>query len=196
MKKIWFVITCLSAAALTLAGCGGERQVKSGVDVTIEGGGEFPQFLAGKWKDKESKWEIVFEPNGVISSVLMGPIDKLMKPGQITTVDTLKGDKAGIGVYEPGEWMVNYSPASRELTVKVSLKNFYYEWGDELIEGDSIDIFGGPISQDGNVWQAEWTSFPHYIVSTPEHPNFDLTKGMIDENGITTTLTFKKMPPE
>jgi hypothetical protein len=187
MKWLMILFGCVF---LLFGGCQEVSHNKSSVDVIIEDGGEFPPFLVGKWKDKEQGWEIVFEPDGTISSALMGPIDKVMKPGQVTTVETITGGK---GVYEPGEWMVDYSPTSRELTVKISLKNFYFELGDGLLEGDCIDIFAGPISQDGNVWQVEWFSFPHYIIRTPQtSPYVELD---LRDNGFTTNLTFEKIAP-
>jgi hypothetical protein len=102
----------------------------------------------------------------------------------------------GKGVYEPGNWTVGYAPTRRELTVMISLKNFYAELEDGRLEGDCVDVFAGPISQDGNVWRAEWTNFPHYILRTPKDPYLELTKDLVDENGITSTLFFEKIEPK
>ena len=114
-----------------------------------------------------------------------------MKPGEVTTVPMKKGGK---GVYEPGEWMVYYAPVEREMMVKISLENFYVELGEDVLEGNSTDIFNGPISQDGTLWQVNWTSYFDYVAHTAENPNFPITE---DPNlGISYTLIFEKVTEE
>ncbi|GAJ19845.1 unnamed protein product, partial [marine sediment metagenome] len=107
-----------------LAGC--QNANRGGVEVFIEGDGEFPEFLVGRWKADKHGWQFVFEPDGAISSAVISLGRVRMKPGEITTVP-MKMD--GKGIFEPGEWMVHYAPVGRELTVKISLKNFYVELG-------------------------------------------------------------------
>lgn len=114
-----------------------------------------------------------------------------MKPGEVTTVPMKLGGK---GVYEPGEWMVYYTPDDQELMVKISLKNFYVELGKDSLEGKSTDIFNGPIPQDGKLWRVNWTSYFDYVAHTAEHPNFPITE---DPNrGISQTLIFEKVAEE
>jgi len=171
-----------------LAGC---QNTNRGVEVIIEGDGEFPEFLVGEWKADKDGWEFVFEPDGTISSAVISLGRVRLKPGEVTTVPMKMGGK---GVFEPGEWMVHYAPAGRELTVKISLKNFYVELGKGVVEGKSTDIFAGPISQDGKVWQADWTGFPDYTAHTAEYPNFNLSEGT--DAGISKTLVFEKVTEE
>jgi len=177
-----------------LSGCQSPTQLsssKTGVEVTIENGGEFPEFMVGKWKaNKKSGWELVFEPDGTISSAVISFGRVKMKPGEITTVPMQRNGK---GVFEPGEWLVHYAPPSRELTVKVSLKNFYVELGKDVLEGKSTDIFVGTISEDGKVWLVDWTSFFHCTAHTDKYPNFDLSA---DPNyGASKSLIFEKVTP-
>jgi hypothetical protein len=63
--------------------------------------------------------------------------------------------------------------------------------GDNILEGKSTDTFVGPVSEDGETWQAEWTSFPQYTAHTPEHPNFDMSSDQL--YGISKQLTFTKV---
>ena len=103
MKRVLVLsIYVLCSAALT--GC--QQQAKSDMsagtsdmsagkmEVFIEGGGQFPEFLVGKWKGGNR--ELVFEPDGKISRarISMGEID--VTPGRITTVPTRGGGTIGI----------------------------------------------------------------------------------------------------
>jgi hypothetical protein len=174
-----------------LLGLWGCQNANRGVEVIIEGDGEFPEFLVGVWKADKGGWEFVFEPDGTISSAVITMGRVRMKPGEVTTVPMKMGGK---GVFEPGEWMVYYAPAGRELMVRILLKNMYVELGKDVLEGKSTDVFAGPISQDGTLWQVEWTSFPYYVAHTAENPNFIMTE---DPNvGISDFLVFEKVTEE
>ena len=184
MKQLLVLFGC----CVILSGLAGCQNANRGVEVIIEGGGEFPEFLVGRWKADKHGWEFVFEPDGAISSAVISLGRVRIRPGEITTVPMKMGGK---GVFEPGEWMVYYAPAGRELTVKISLKNFYMELGEDVLEGKSTDIFAGPISQDGKVWLADWTSFPDYTAHTAKYPNFKMSG---DPNqGVTDSLIFEKV---
>ena len=155
MMKQLVIFLGSSIFILGLMGCQGLSQAdlpKSDVDVIVEGGEEFPETLAGTWKANEQGWEIVFEPNGVISSAVhtLGRIR--MKPNQVTKMP-MKGQ--GEGVFECGVWTVYYKPDNRELTVEIVVENFRAELGSGLLEGSSLDVFIGPVSEDGNTWWAE-----------------------------------------
>ena len=184
-------LVLLAGCAVVLAGLVGCQNANSGVDVIIEGGGEFPEFLVGVWKSDKDGWEFVFEPDGTISSAVISLGRVRMKPGEVTTVPMKMGGK---GVYEPGEWVVHYTPAGRELMVKISLKNLYVEMGESVLEGKSTDIFAGSIIQEGKVWQVNWTSFPDYVAHTAEHPNFRMSED--PDSGISKILIFEKVTPE
>jgi hypothetical protein len=184
MNRLLVLLVC-GLSIFLLSGCQGPAGNTSGVDVIIEGDGEFPDFLVGGW------WEFVFEPDGTLSSAVVSLGRVRMKPGEVTTVPMKMGGK---GIYEPGEWVVHYVPDGRELMVKISLKNFYAKLGEDILEGKSTDIFAGPISQNGKVWQVNWTSFPDYVVHTAKHPNFRMSED--PDYGLSKTLIFEKVTEE
>ncbi len=187
MKRL--LVCCLYV--VLLIGCQSAGRSKSGVDVFIEGGGEFPQSLAGTWRSDKHYWQIVFEPDGSISSAVITLGGVRMKPGEITTVPMKRGGK---GIYKPGQWLVHYIPTSRELTVKISLENFHAELGNDILEGKSTDIFIGKVSEDGKVWLVDWTSFPDYTAHTAKYPDFKMYE---DPNYVVPkALVFEKVVTE
>lgn len=170
MKQLVLFAGCAVVLA-GLVGCQGLSGNKSGVEVIIEGDGEFPESLAGVWKADKGVWEFVFEPDGTLSSAVTSLGSVRMKPGEVTTVPLKMGGK---GIFEPGDWFVQYSPDRRELVVEIFLKHFYTELGEGILEGKRTDIFIGTVSEDGREWSAEWFNFPEYIVHTQEHQNYKL----------------------
>jgi len=190
MKRLSALLIC-GFFVFLLNGCQDSAADRSGVEVIIDGDEGFPEFLVGRWKADKNGWEFVFEEDGAISSAVITLGKVRMKPGQVTTVPMKKGGK---GIYEPGEWLVQYTAAERELIVKISLKNFHLELGENVIEGNSIDVFAGQVSEDGDYWPVEWTTFPRYTAHTAEHPNF---KFYDDPNESSTkSLVFEKVKEE
>lgn len=190
MKKL-VLLAGFAAVLSELVGCQTTAKQTAAIEVIIDGNGEFPQFLVGTWKADKYGWEFVFEPDGTISSAVIALGRVRMKPGQKTTIPMKKGGK---GVFEPGQWLVQYIPTDRELMVKISLKNFYTELGGGVLEGKSTDIFVGTISDDGKLWYVDWIGFPVYTAHTAKYPNFDLSA---DPNyGVSKTLVFEKVTPE
>jgi hypothetical protein len=186
MKRMFIFL--LGGIVIFLLGSCQRPVTKPGkVEVLIEGNGQFPGFLVGRWKDKKEGWEFTFEPNGAISSAVFSLGRVTMKPGQITRVPAKMG---GEGIFEPGEWEVYYTPSSRELTVRVSLKDFRVQMGDNALAGKSTDVFVGPVSEDGKLWHVEWVSLPDYTASISKQGNVKLP---VDPNyGIINTLLFEK----
>ena len=158
-----FVVTLVP-----LAGC---QQAGSSVEVLVADGGKFPEFLAGKWREKENGWEFVIEPDGKISSLVHTIGRVTIRPGRTTTVPMIKKGK---GVYEPGPWLVYYAPDELELTIKVSLRHFLARFGKNRIVGESTDIFAGTVEPNSNFWTADWTSYPEYIVTTDTYKDYKL----------------------
>ena len=190
MKQLLVLVGCAVLLSV-IGGCQSTAGNTSGVDVIIEGGGEFPEFIVGKWKADKDGWEFVFEPDGTISSAVISLGRVRMKPGEATTVPMKMGGK---GIFEPGEWMVHYAPAGRELMVRITLKNLYVEMGENVLEGKSTDIFAGPVLQDDKVWPVEWTNFPDYVAHTAEHPDFRMSED--PDYGLSKTLIFEKVTEE
>ncbi|GAF71377.1 unnamed protein product, partial [marine sediment metagenome] len=67
MKQL-LVLAGFAVLLLGLAGC---QNVNRGVEVIIEGGGEFPASLAGTWKAEGRPWKITLNPNGTVASVVI-----------------------------------------------------------------------------------------------------------------------------
>lgn len=183
MKRL---IALLGCAVLLFSGCQGLGRDKSGVEVIIEGDGQFPESLAGKWRANRGFWELVFEPDGKISSAVihMGAVE--MIPGKVTRFATRYGGK---GVFEPGLWSVQYSPDTRELLVEVVIEHFYHDIGDSAIEGSITDILVGPVSENGEWWEAEWFSFGRLVAHIPEPNEFY----NVDEPEYRGPLNFEKV---
>jgi len=171
MRRLALLLVC-SAFTSVLGGCQGLAPKRSGVEVIIDGDGQFPDFLVGKWIADTGGWEIVFEPGGRISSAVVSLGRVTMKPGQVTTVPMQLGGK---GVFEPGLWVVQYSHQQRELLVEITIERFRVELGKSVLRGKTRDIFVGSISADGTLWWAERFSFPEYIADTKKYPNHALT---------------------
>ncbi len=151
-----------------LHGC---QNPDSKVEVIIEGDGAFPDFLVGTWKADTGGWEIVFDPNGAISSAVISLGQVRMKPGQVTTVPMQQGGK---GVFKPGPWMVRYSPSQRELLVEITIKEFRTQRGSDVLKGSKHDILVGSVSADGKLWWAERFSRAQYIADTKQYHNRQL----------------------
>ncbi|MHC4431058.1 MAG: hypothetical protein ACYTBS_04390 [Planctomycetota bacterium] len=171
MKWIVPLLLC-GLSILSCSGCRASADSPPAVEVVIDGNGQFPDFLVGTWKADSGGWEIVFEPNGTISSAVVSLGRVRMKPGQVTTVPMKLG---GRGVFEAGPWAVQYSPERRELVVEIAIANFRVELGDSVVKGRTLNIFAGSVSKDGRTWWANRFSFPEYVADTKKYRNYRLT---------------------
>lgn len=175
MKQLVFPLLC-GLSVLLHGGCHRSVQDRPAVEVRIEGDGQFPEFLVGTWKADKGGWEIVFEPNGTISSAVVSLGRVRIKPGQTTTVPMKLGGK---GVFEAGPWAVEYLPERRELTVEIAIASFRVELGDGVVKGRTLDVFTGSISADGRSWWANRFSFPEYVADTKKYRDHKL---IVDPN--------------
>ncbi len=171
MKQLVPLLLC-GLSAFSYSGCHGSAESQPAVEVVIDGDGQFPDFLVGAWKADSGGWEIVFEPNGTISSVVVSLGRVRMKPGQVTTVPMKLGGK---GVFEAGPWAVQYSPERRELVVEIAIASFRVELGGGVVKGRTLDIFTGSVSGDGRSWWANRFSFPEYVADTKKYRDHKLT---------------------
>ncbi len=171
MKQLILLLLC-GLSVFSCSGCHGPAESLPAVEVVIDGDGQFPDFLVGTWKADSGGWEIVFEPDGTISSAVVSLGRVRMKPGQVTTVPMKLGGK---GVFEAGPWAVQYSPERRELVVEIAIASFRVELGDDVLKGRTLDIFTGSISADGRSWWANRFSFPEYVADTKKYRDHKLT---------------------
>jgi hypothetical protein len=161
------------------------------VNVVIEGPGNFPTALAGRWRADRDGWEFVFARDGRIVSAVVGLGRVEIEPGRTVTLPTRSGGKS---VFEPGQWIVHYVPQSRQLTVNIVLDHVRIDMAGTILEGDSADLFSGAIQPDDGVWQVQWTTFSHYTIQAPGEPVKELST---DETyGETKALTFQKVPAQ
>ena len=148
MKLSATIITCCLVLSL-LSGCQDPRR---GVEVIIDGAGQFPDELVGKWVDQKEDWEFVFEPDGRISTSVIALGKVRIVPGEVTRFPTRFGGK---GIFEPGLWTVTYHPEGRELAVEVVIEYFLQDVGNHSMEGHTRDLLVGPVSEDGRRWDVD-----------------------------------------
>lgn len=170
MRNILVISSCCFFIFLS-TGCQSQAGSKSGVEVIIDGGGEFPEFLVGKWKADKGGWEINFVPGGKISSAVVSLGKVRLTPGEIAKTQMVLGGK---GIFKPGKWTVQYAPQKRELGVNIIIENFRVELGGDVVQGRTRDFFIGQVSADGQVWWADRYNFPEYIVDTEKYQNYKL----------------------
>jgi hypothetical protein len=168
MKRFVLLLFC-AFLAVVFTGC--RNPAANGVEVTVDGIGQFPEFLAGTWKAEEGGWEFVFEPDGKISSAIASIGRVKLQPGRTTTVPMQMGGKS---IYKPGLWSVQYSHQQRELIVEIAIDHFRVELGDDVIQGRTRDFFVGSVSADGKSWWTDRLSFPEYVVDTDKYHNYKL----------------------
>ncbi len=161
MKKSCLFLLAVTLVLTCLTGC----QTLNPVEVIIDGEGKFPASMAGTWKANRSKWKITFEEDGTISSAVINMGNRRIVPGQTRRVPLKKGGK---GIYEPGQWTVQYSPDSRELIVEIVMAHIRLEMGGRIIDGSASDTFMGVVSEDGKTWIALWNSVPDYTAYVPD----------------------------
>ena len=170
MERLLILFVC-SLAVFIPIGCQNPTKLKSGVDVIVDGEGQFPASLAGTWKSNDGVWEIVFDAEGKISSAIISLGRVRIKPGQVTTVPMKLGGK---GIFEPGQWTVQYLQEQRELIVEIKIDYFRTELGDDIVKGRTHDFFVGSVSEDGKLWWADRFTFPEYIADTEKYQNYKL----------------------
>ncbi len=191
MKQVSCILLTSVIVVLILTGCEGWSRNKNGVKVIIEGGGEFPQSLVGRWKADDYYWQFVFEPNGTISSMVFNMGATEVIPGRTATFPTKGGGEA---TFKPGPWTVRYNPQFRELTVEIIMDYIHFEMGPGLLEGKRKDVFIGEVSEDSKVWRADLFNFPDYIAYTSTGPK-RLTISQEAES-YTGIITFRKIEEE
>jgi hypothetical protein len=185
MKVLYGITLCF-----LLAGC---RTPKTGprdnLHVIVEGGGAFPAALAGRWQADRHGWEMAFEPDGRIASVVLSLGRVEVSPGAKATIPTRGG---GQGTFQSGLWTVHYDPATEQLAVKIAMDHIRVEMAGNTLEGKSIDVFSGPISTANGAWRAQWSAFTQYKVRDAQGQETDLSTDTT--YGETQALVFRKAP--
>jgi len=170
MKKNWFVIICLSALLAILSGCEGGHQAQK-VDEkgkTVDTN-SFPAFLAGTWQadtGANGVWRFVLTPDGRVSEVV-DMWQEVLHANKTTDFNMEDGPSH----ITAGNFYVGYQPSKRVLSVTIELKDIHIFMPSRfLLDANSTDYFTGPISEDGNTWNAERIEIFSFS-DLPQDPN-------------------------
>jgi len=179
MRILGAVISCAVIVLVFLSGC--HWPTKSGqnpnmVIITTDSK-PFPKELAGKWTSEKSKWEFTIEKDGAVSSILHPFGLVTIIPGKTTNVPLIDEGKAEL---KAGKCVVQYTQQSRELIIEVNIDQMKWKKSKEILEGSVKDILWGKVSDDGTMWEAQWQTFPKYIVTTEGYNKYELP---MDEGG-------------
>jgi hypothetical protein len=126
--------------------------------------GRFPAYLAGTWRAEEGPWQIVLTPDGRVDSAVVS-WEEVMRPNQTTKFKMQDGN---ISHLTAGDFFVKYRPADRVLLVSIELKEIQIYLPGGVVEGDSVEIFEGPISSDGTTWSPDKTTIFDYGPDWPQ----------------------------
>ena len=149
------IITLVSAATLisTCSGC----QVLNGRSARKKI--PLPADVAGVWRAREGDWAIALDLNATVSWFLF-PTGKVnVRPNRTTTVEMKDGQKS---TFTGGDCIVDYAPTTRELYVSLEMKNIHIAYLHNVVDGNSVDRFVGPVSEDGKVWTTDWIKMFDY----------------------------------
>jgi len=152
----------LVLAWIILSTCGCPTNQRSANKVML------PPDIAGTWKARKDPWKIILSPDGTVSSAVidMGTVE--VRPNKTTKVEMRDGQ---FSTYKAGDCIVEYTPATRDLYVSVEMEQIHVVYLDNVIDGNSIDRFAGPVSQDGKTWIADWIKVFDYGPRFPQDPN-------------------------
>ena len=167
MRNVLCIFGCLLMLAV-LSGCNGKHPAQKGDEETADVN-TFPKFLVGTWTAEieggGGLWQFVFTSDGRISSVV-DIWQEVLHANQTTDFNMPDGPSH----ITAGDFSVAYRSDKRELSVSTELKDIHIFLPGLLIDANSIDCFAGPISEDGNTWNAEHTSIFSFS-DLPQDPN-------------------------
>jgi hypothetical protein len=127
-----------------------------------------PPHVAGAWKAQDSPWKIVLASDGTVSSFILPMGNVLVKPNSTTKVEMLDGS---FSTFTAGDCIVEYDPDTRELFVDIQMERIHVVFMDNVIDGNSVNVFAGPVSEDGKNWYADFTEIFDYGPRFPQDPN-------------------------
>ncbi len=150
------------------------------VEVIVEGGGAFPDFLVGNWKGNKDQWGIAFAHDGSISEVRISLGSVKLVPSKKTILPTRDGGEA---IYIPGDWTVVYMPKTHELAVRIMVSYINIGIGENSLIGKQEYTLEGTINEEGNIWET--------IVS--DYPEFELLPTSPEDVPFTSEVVFAKV---
>jgi hypothetical protein len=137
-----------------------------------------PPDIVGTWKAQNSPWKIVLSPDGAVSSAVISMGEIEIKPNQTTKAEMKDGS---VSSFKAGDCIVQYNPATRELFVSIEMEKVDVKFLNNVITGNSIDRFIGPVSEDGKFWKADWITVYDYGPRFPQDPNDIVAKPLVFE---------------
>ncbi len=160
MKRLTILFGCVF---LLFSGCQEPSHSKSGCS-------KFPPSLAGTWKAQGSKWQVTLAPDGkVVSLVNAIGSSMVIAEGEMFFEE---GPKKGTFLrFVFGPCFTNYNLATRELGVTVTMKDFYMQLPDKVLEEDMKYRITGPVSEDSNRWDAKLFVYITPKGGQPTDPN-------------------------
>ncbi len=163
MKQLLMLLVFALCVLPELGGCREQVSYKNNVgDLS-----EFPQFPAGTWKADKDGWELVFEPNGTISSAVI-PLGRVrIRPNQTTKIQGRLGEP---GIFEAGDCVLEYGPESGKISITIDMKHIYAEISGGILDGTCEYFITGSIQKDRKTWEATVFSVLDLDVLKPD-PN-------------------------
>ena len=160
----WYgYLTLLLIATTIVCGCENTQPMRlpnNGINASVKGGGDFPEFLVGVWEAKlrgKVVWGMKFERDGSISKIVhgvAGPV-KLADGG----IFEEGPDKGTFCLFEMGPCEAEYEPKKRMLRVKIFVDHYHMKFPNGDLTGRSEDYFEGAVLKDGKTWNVEWRCY-------------------------------------
>jgi hypothetical protein len=157
MKNVISILVCSFLTLVCLTGCNGPASSKA-----------FPPDIAGTWQADGSAWKIVLSKDGKVKSALVSLGEAEVRPNKTTKFEMRTGEISHITA---GDCIAEYKPVKRELFVSIELKDIYIAFPAEALTGNTLDIFKGPVSEDGKTWNAEQITVFNYGPRFPQDEN-------------------------
>jgi hypothetical protein len=184
MRNVLCIFGCLLMLAV-LSGCDGKHQAQKGNEAAVDTGGRFPESLAGTWNGENGEvggnWQCIFTPDGQISSYI-DIWQEVLHANQTTDFNM----PDGMSHITAGNFDVSYQSSGKVLSVTTELKDIHILFdGGFVLDANSTDYFTGPVSEDGNTWNAEHISIFSFS-DLPQDPN-DISPEQV---------VFKKVQPQ
>jgi hypothetical protein len=178
MKYVLFYVVC---AAVLISAYGCQQHKPQGYSNKYN---DFPSFLVGVWQakvTKQSEWGFKFESDGSISKMIHSLAGKVrLADGGVYLPGPEENTYA---TFIPGECTINYDRSTQILKVTIVLDYYEMKLPNGTLKGHCEDVFEGPISPDGNAWQAKWRSYS-YLEGASEPDRV-----LVDANPVSLTFT-------
>jgi hypothetical protein len=168
--------------------------IKDSVPIDIAGGGPFPTYLAGVWRQAgQIEREFVISKDGHLLNMVLGLGRFRVWPNHETRVPLIEHGEA---FFIPGPWVAAYDPKKRELRIEIEISSFRMQAGAQLLEGSILESFIGTISADGKQWEVNYVALPKYDVVTMDGKRTTLMDGStVDEQKLNFVKFYSPYEP-